>query len=153
MNRALPQNLETIAALQIFTVFGYQTNNPMDQVAEPSYFLPCAGRLLPNDIIVACAETDARPAWGFFTVDRIDAEGVHLRDMSQMEAVKAGALSFLRRPQEAGEAVGVGLKVEWGGPVHKWRILDGGGDVIAKEFESKEAAQEALDATAETEAA
>ena len=42
---------------------------------------------------------------------------------------------------------------EWAGPAHRWRIVDSAGDVIAKGYESQEAAEAALASHGKPEAA
>src|SRR3546814_13151912 len=63
MPKALSQNLETIAALQSFCVFGYQTEDLLPAVAEAGYFVGCASRLMANALILVCADAARNPAW------------------------------------------------------------------------------------------
>lgn len=98
MPKALSQNLETIAALQSFCVFGYQTEDPLPAVAEPLYFAACASRLMPNDLILICADAARRPAWGLFLVTDIGREGVTLENVAGLTPDTINGLTFLRSP-------------------------------------------------------
>src|SRR3546814_20385770 len=82
MPKALSQNLETIAALQSFCVFGYQTEDLLPAVAEAGYFVGCASRLMANDLILVCADAARTPAWGLFLVRRVGPEGVFLENVA-----------------------------------------------------------------------
>src|SRR3546814_11210418 len=70
MPKALSQNLETIAALPSFCVFGYQTEDLLPAVAEAGYFVGCASRLMANELILVCAARARNPAWGLSLVSR-----------------------------------------------------------------------------------
>lgn len=98
MPRALSQNLETIAALQSFCVFGYQTEDPLPAVAAPDYFGGCAARLMANDLILVCADAAGNPAWGLFLVSRVNADGVALENVAGLAPDTINGLTFLRRP-------------------------------------------------------
>ena len=106
MPKALSQNLETIAALQSFCVFGYQTEDPLPAVAEPGYFVSCASRLMANDLILVCADAEANPAWGLFLVSRVDAGGVVLENVAGLTPDTINGLTFLRAPRPAPGAAG-----------------------------------------------
>src|SRR3546814_14038741 len=82
MPKALSQNLESIAALQSFCVFGYQTEDLLPAVAEAGYFVGCASRLMANDLILVCADAARNPAWGLFLVSRVGPEGVILENVA-----------------------------------------------------------------------
>jgi hypothetical protein len=109
MPKALSQNLETIAALQGFCVFGYQTEDPLVAVAAEDYFVSCASRLMANDLILVCADAERDPAWGLFLVGRMGAEGVALENVAGLTPDTINGLTFLRSPlprrRAAGEAV------------------------------------------------
>ena len=98
MPKALSQNLETIAALQSFCVFGYQTGDPLTAVAKESYFAGCATRLMANDLILVCADAARSPAWGLFLVSRVSAEGVALENVAGLTPDTVEGLTFLRSP-------------------------------------------------------
>jgi hypothetical protein len=97
MPKAQPQNLETIAALQSFCIFGYQTEDPIAAVARADYFSGCASRLMANDLILVCADTAASPAWGLFLVSQVDAEGIGLENVAGLTPDTLNGLTFLRR--------------------------------------------------------
>jgi hypothetical protein len=98
MPRALSQNLETIAALQSFCVFGYQTEDPLAAVADADYFVGCASRLMANDLILVCADAGNSPAWGLFLVGRVGPEGVALENVAGLTPDTINGLTFLRSP-------------------------------------------------------
>jgi hypothetical protein len=98
MPKALSQNLETIAALQSFCVFGYQTEDPLTAVAEVDYFVSCASRLMVNDLILVCADAAGNPAWGLFLVSRVGPEGVGLENVAGLAPDTINGLTFLRSP-------------------------------------------------------
>ena len=102
MSKALSQNLETIAALQSFCVFGYQTEDPLAVVASPGYFVSCASRLMANDLILVCADAEQTPAWGLFLVSRVGAEEVILENVAGLTPDTINGLTFLRSPQGLG---------------------------------------------------
>lgn len=99
MPRATPQNLETIAALQSFCVFGYQTDDPLAAVTAADYFAGCAARLMVNDLILVCADAAVTPAWGLFLVKTIGKEGVVLENVAGLTPDTVNGLTFLRSPQ------------------------------------------------------
>ncbi|GAB4391003.1 MAG: hypothetical protein Tsb0032_00360 [Kiloniellaceae bacterium] len=101
MPRALSQNLETIAALQSFCVFGYQTEDPLTVVARPDYFVNCASRLMANDLILVCADAEGNPAWGLFLVGKVGAEDVALENVAGLTPDTINGLTFLRSPAAA----------------------------------------------------
>ena len=101
MPKALSQNLETIAALQSFCVFGYQTEDPLPAVAAADYFVSCASRLMANDLILVCADAEHNPAWGLFLVSRVSPEGVNLENVAGLAPDTINGLTFLRCPQSA----------------------------------------------------
>jgi hypothetical protein len=96
MPKALPQNLETIAALQSFCIFGYQSEDPVAAVAEPGYFTSCAARLMANDLILVCADSAQSPAWGLFLVQRVAPQEVALENVAGLTPDTVGGLTFLR---------------------------------------------------------
>jgi len=96
MPKALSQNLETIAALQSFCIFGYQSEDPVAAVAEPGYFTSCAARLMANDLILVCADAGQSPAWGLFLVSGVSAEAVSLENVAGLTPDTVGGLTFLR---------------------------------------------------------
>lgn len=96
MPKALSQNLETIAALQSFCIFGYQSEDPVAAVAEPGYFTSCAARLMANDMILVCADAGQSPAWGLFLVSRVSPQGVTLQNVAGLTPDTVGGLTFLR---------------------------------------------------------
>ncbi|HEY9539837.1 MAG TPA: hypothetical protein VIS03_19745 [Kiloniellaceae bacterium] len=98
MPKALSQNLETIAALQSFCVFGYQTEDLLPAVAEAGYFVGCASRLMANDLILVCADAARNPAWGLFLVSRVGPEGVILENVAGLTPDTINGLTFLRSP-------------------------------------------------------
>jgi hypothetical protein len=98
MPKALSQNLETIAALQSFCVFGYQTEDPLAAVAEADYFVGCTSRLMANDIILVCADAARNPAWGLFLVSRVGPDGVGLENVAGLMPDTINGLTFLRSP-------------------------------------------------------
>lgn len=98
MPKALSQNLETIAALQSFCVFGYQSDDPLAAVAEPGYFVSCASRLMVNDIILVCADAAQSPAWGLFLVSRVGPDGIGLENVAGLMPDTINGLTFLRSP-------------------------------------------------------
>jgi len=104
MPKALSQNLETIAALQSFCVFGYQTEDPLPAVAAADYFTSCASRLMANDLILVCADAARNPAWGLFIVSRVGADGVVLENVAGLTPDTINGLTFLRSP------LGLGLR-------------------------------------------
>lgn len=99
MPKALSQNLETIAALQSFCVFGYQTEHTLAAVASSGYFVSCVGRLMANDLILVCADAEGNPAWGLFLVSRISGEEVVLENVAGLTPDTINGLTFLRGPQ------------------------------------------------------
>ena len=99
MPKALSQNLETIAALQSFCVFGYQTEDPLPAVATADYFVSCASRLMANDLILVCADAEQDPAWGLFLVSRVGPEGVVLENVAGLTPDTINGLTFLRSPR------------------------------------------------------
>jgi len=98
MPKALSQNLETIAALQSFCVFGYQTDDPLAAVAGAEYFVSCASRLMVNDLILVCADAEQSPAWGLFLVSQVGPEGVTLENVAGLTPDTINGLTFLRSP-------------------------------------------------------
>lgn len=96
MPRALSQNLETIAALQSFCVFGYQTDDPLSAVAQEDYFVSCASRLMANDLILVCADVELEPAWGLFLISRVESEAVVLQNVAGLTPDTINGLTFLR---------------------------------------------------------
>jgi hypothetical protein len=96
MPKALPQNLETIAALQSFCIFGYQSEDPVAAVAEPGYFTSCAARLMANDLILVCADAAQSPAWGLFLVQRVAPDAVARENVAGLTPDTVGGLTFLR---------------------------------------------------------
>ncbi|NIA72530.1 hypothetical protein HBA54_28475 [Pelagibius litoralis] len=96
MPRALSQNLETIAALQSFCIFGYQTDDPLTAVAQQEYFLSCASRLMTNDLILVCADVEQEPAWGLFLISGVDPDGVQLQNVAGLTPDTINGLTFLR---------------------------------------------------------
>ncbi|WP_422366379.1 hypothetical protein [Pelagibius sp.] len=96
MTRALSQNLETIAALQSFCVFGYETDDSLADVTSPDYFTSVASRLMANDLLLICADTEREPAWGLFLVSAVAADGVELRSVTAMPEETVGGLLFRR---------------------------------------------------------
>lgn len=98
MPKALSQNLETIAALQSFCIFGYQTDDPLAAVAAEGYFASCAARLMANDLILICADAQHTPAWGLFLVRRVGPEGVILENVAGLSPDTIEGLTFLRSP-------------------------------------------------------
>lgn len=101
MAKALSQNLETIAALQSFCVFGYQTEDPLPAVAAADYFASCASRLMANDLILVCADAARNPAWGLFIVSRVGPDGVALENVAGLTPDTINGLTFLRSPLPA----------------------------------------------------
>ena len=99
MPKALSQNLETIAALQSFCVFGYQSDDPLAAVASNDYFVSCASRLMPNDLILVCADTGREPAWGLFLVSRVGPDCVGLENVAGLTPDTVNGLTFLRCPR------------------------------------------------------
>ncbi len=104
MPKALSQNLETIAALQSFCVFGYQTEDPLAALASPDYFVSCSARLMANDLILVCADAERNPAWGLFLVSRVGSEEVILENVAGLTPDTINGLTFLRSPQPAAPA-------------------------------------------------
>lgn len=98
MPKAQSQNLETIAALQSFCIFGYQTDDPLAAVTAPDYFAGCAARLMANDLILVCADAAANPAWGLFLVGRAGAAGIVLENVAGLTPDTVNGLTFLRSP-------------------------------------------------------
>ena len=98
MPKAQSQNLETIAALQSFCVFAYQTDDPLAAVAEPDYFVSCASRLMANDLVLVCADAAHSPAWGLFLVNRIGSDGIGLENVAGLMPDTINGLTFLRSP-------------------------------------------------------
>ena len=98
MPKAQSQNLETIAALQSFCIFGYQTEDPIAAVAAADYFAGCASRLMANDLILVCADAGRSPAWGLFLVGRVEPEGVSLENVAGLAPDTVNGLAFLRSP-------------------------------------------------------
>lgn len=96
MPRALSQNLETIAALQSFCVFGYQTDDPLSAVAQEDYFVSCASRMMANDLILVCADVDHEPAWGLFLISRVESGVVVLQNVAGLTPDTINGLTFLR---------------------------------------------------------
>lgn len=96
MPRALSQNLETIAALQSFCVFGYQTDDPLSAVTQEGYFASCASRLMANDLILVCADVEQAPAWGLFLISRVEAGAVVLQNVAGLTPDTINGLTFLR---------------------------------------------------------
>ena len=80
------------------SVFLYETEHPPEALSTPAYFLPVAGRLRRNDVIVACAGANKAPTWGLFMVRQIRPDGVHLEDLNAFQAERIGAFAMLRRP-------------------------------------------------------
>lgn len=103
MPKALLQNLETIAALQSFCIFGYQTADPLAAVAEQDYFRSCASRLMANDVVLVCADAEHAPAWGLFLVERVDTQGCALVNIASLAPETINGLTFLRSVLEPGE--------------------------------------------------
>ena len=101
MPKAQSQNLETIAALQSFCVFGYQTEDPLAALASPGYFVSCSARLMANDLILVCADAEQNPAWGLFLVSRVGPEEVILENVAGLTPDTINGLTFLRSPQPA----------------------------------------------------
>ena len=99
MAKALSQNLETIAALQCFCIFGYQTDDPLAAVASEGYFVSCASRLMVNDLVLVCADAERNPAWGLFLVNRVEPEGVGLENVAGLTPDTINGLTFLRSPR------------------------------------------------------
>ena len=99
MPSALSQNLETIAALQSFCIFGYQTEDTLAAVTVPGYFASCSSRLMVNDLLLICADADHSPAWGLFLVESVDTEAVKLANMTDLKPDIMNGLTFLRGPQ------------------------------------------------------
>lgn len=98
MPRALSQNLETIAALQSFCIFGYQTDDPLSAVAQSDYFVGCASRLMANDLILVCADAEREPAWGFFVIASVGESDVALQNVAGLTPDTINGLTFLRSP-------------------------------------------------------
>lgn len=98
MPRALSQNLETIAALQSFCIFGYQTDDPLSAVAQPDYFVSCASRLMANDLILVCADAESEPAWGLFVISSVGESDVTLQNVAGLTPDTINGLTFLRSP-------------------------------------------------------
>lgn len=96
MPKALSQNLETIAALQSFCIFGYQTDDPLTAVAQEGYFAGCASRLMANDLILVCADAEHQPAWGLFLINHVDGDGVTLENVAGLTPETINGLTFLR---------------------------------------------------------
>ena len=96
MPRALSQNLETIAALQSFCIFGYQTHDPLTAVAKEDYFAACASRMMANDLILVCADSERQPAWGLFLISCVDGKGVVLENVAGLTPDTINGLTFLR---------------------------------------------------------
>ncbi|HIP80226.1 MAG TPA: hypothetical protein EYH07_17435 [Kiloniellaceae bacterium] len=96
MPRALSQNLETIAALQSFCIFGYQSDDPLTAVTRDDYFLGCASRLMANDMILICADAEQRPAWGLFLVSVVETDRVVLENVAGLTPDTINGLTFLR---------------------------------------------------------
>lgn len=108
MPKALSQNLETIAALQSFCIFGYQTEDPLPAVTAADYFISCGSRLMANDLILVCADAERNPAWGLFLVSRLGPEGVILENVAGLTPDTINGLTFLRSsrlPLPAGQAL------------------------------------------------
>ena len=99
MPSALSQNLETIAALQSFCIFGYQTEDSLVAVTKPGYFASCSSRLMVNDLLLICADADHSPAWGLFLIEAVDADEVKLRNMADLKPSTLNGLTFLRGSQ------------------------------------------------------
>ena len=97
MTRALSQNLETIAALQSFCVFGYETEDSLAEVASPDYFTSVASRLQPSDLLLICADKEREPAWGLFLISAVAEDGVELQSVSQLTQEVVGGALFLKR--------------------------------------------------------
>ncbi len=83
------------------TVWALSTEHTAQQVAAETYFLSVASRLQVHDLIYVHADRQAaRPRVGLFVVRAIDtrARRVVLGPVQGLDAVKAGALSFLALP-------------------------------------------------------
>ncbi len=98
MPRALSQYLETIAALQSFCIFGYQTDDPLSAVAQSDYFVSCASRLMVNDLILVCADAEREPAWGLFVISCVGESDVTLQNVAGLTPDTINGLTFLRSP-------------------------------------------------------
>ena len=96
MPKALSQNLETIAALQSFCIFGYQTDDPLTALVQEGYFAGCASRLMANDLILVCADAERQPAWGLFLINHVDEESVTLENVAGLAPDTINGLTFLR---------------------------------------------------------
>ncbi|WP_420348613.1 hypothetical protein [Pelagibius sp.] len=109
MPRALSQNLETIAALHSFCIFGYQSDDPLTAVTRDDYFLGCASRLMANDMILICADAEQQPAWGLFLVSAVETDRVVLENVAGLVPDTINGLTFLRSalvPRSTGPQIG-----------------------------------------------
>lgn len=113
-------------------------------VMHPDFWQHVAERLRLNDRIEIVGQNfdmdlrvvgiDPRKLWAQVRCLRLcSTDGVEV----------PGAQTFTDAGIASGAPDPDGFIVEWGGPVHKWRIVHGR-DLIAKGFTSKEEAQEAL---------
>jgi hypothetical protein len=112
-----------------------------EMVLEPDFWVHLGGKLKVDDRVEVVAQD------GTFELDlrvaSVDARGfwVQMRLLGEwIEPVAAGKKVAAPRPWPDAE----GYRVEWGGPVHKWRIIDQAGQIVDKMLSSEAAAIDKL---------
>ena len=122
-----------------------------EMVLEPDYWVHLGGVLKMDDRIEIVAQD------GSFDLDlrviAIDPRGfwVQTRVLREWPA-RSEAKAAVAKEKEIAAAHprtwpdAEGYRVEWGGPVHKWRIIDRAGQVVGKGHPYEQTAIEALDA-------
>lgn len=79
------------------SVFLYETDHPPETLSDPAYFLPVAGRLRRNDVILACAGAAKAPTWALLMVREIRPDAVRLEDLNAFQAARIGSFAMLRK--------------------------------------------------------
>lgn len=86
----------------VLTIWGYETDDPLDVVTDPAYFAPAASYLRAHDLMFIYADAADRPAYGLFLITRTSVDEVTLCNLDDMTIEHVGALKFARAPEKAG---------------------------------------------------
>ncbi len=79
-----------------FSIFAYETEDPLTQVAADGYFAGAARLVRRGDLILVYAGLADQPAIGLFVVTAVDETrpGVWLADFGGLDIVEAGLRTF-----------------------------------------------------------
>lgn len=75
-----PPVLQPVAELQIFSIFAYETADPVRDLFAGNYFGHCADQLRAGDVIEVRAATDSTPSYIDLVVTAVDADTVAVDD-------------------------------------------------------------------------